>query len=119
MGARHYDLSVKVQSLIQKHESLKSIIAIIGENELSPTDRADFAKASKLIKFFSQRMFVTEVLTGIKGEYLTREQTLKGIEDILAGGEGKTGAPEEAPDAPATLADDKPATTKKEEPDKA
>ncbi len=103
VGQRHYDLSVKVQGLIQKHESLKSIIAIIGENELSPTDRADFAKASKLIKFFSQRMFVTEALTGIKGEYLTREQTLKGIEDILAGGEGKTGSnevPSELPKPP-------------------
>jgi F-type H+-transporting ATPase subunit beta len=88
VGARHYDLSVRVQALLQKHESLKSIIAIIGENELSPKDRDEFSKASKLIKFFSQRMFVTESLTGIKGEYITREQTLKGIEDILAGGDG-------------------------------
>lgn len=94
VGQRHYDLSVKCQALLQKHESLKSIIAIIGENELSPADRSDFAKASKLIKFFSQRMFVTESLTGVKGEYLTREQTLKGVEDILAGGEGNTGTAE-------------------------
>ncbi len=84
VGARHYELSVKVQALLQKHESLKSIIAIIGENELSPTDRADFARASKLIKFFSQNMFVTESLTGKKGEFLSREETLKGVEDILA-----------------------------------
>lgn len=84
VGTRHYDLSVEVQALLQKHESLKSIIAIIGENELSPVDRADFARASKLIKFFSQNMFVTESLTGKKGEYLSREETLKGVEDILA-----------------------------------
>ncbi|HSX17949.1 MAG TPA: F0F1 ATP synthase subunit beta [Candidatus Saccharimonadales bacterium] len=84
VGARHYDLSVKVQALLQKHDSLKSIIAIIGESELSPTDQADFARASQLIKFFSQQMFVTENLTGKKGEYVTREQTLKGVEAILA-----------------------------------
>src|SRR3569833_2066999 len=35
VGERHYDLSVKVQALLQKYESLKSIIAIIGESELS------------------------------------------------------------------------------------
>ena len=45
VGERHYLLSVKVQALIQKYESLKGIIAIIGENELSPADRADYAKA--------------------------------------------------------------------------
>jgi len=68
---------------MQKHESLKNIIAIIGENELSPSDRTDYHKAEKLIQYFSQRMNVTTDLTGIKGEYFTREQTLKGIEEIV------------------------------------
>jgi F-type H+-transporting ATPase subunit beta len=83
VGDRHYLLSVQVQALLQKYESLKNIIAIIGENELSPTDRADYAKAKKLITFFSQSMFVTEDLNGKKGEYSSREQTLKGIEEII------------------------------------
>ncbi|HEU5004465.1 MAG TPA: F0F1 ATP synthase subunit beta [Candidatus Saccharimonadales bacterium] len=83
VGERHYNLSVKVQALVQKHESLKSIIAIIGENELSPADRADFAKAKQLIEFFSQNMFVTEYMSDKKGEYFTREDTLKGVESII------------------------------------
>lgn len=83
VGERHYVLSVQVQVLLQKYESLKNIIAIIGENELSPTDRADYAKAKKLIQFFSQSAFVAEDLNGIKGEYFTREDTLKGIEEII------------------------------------
>jgi F-type H+-transporting ATPase subunit beta len=83
VGERHYVLSVRVQGLMQKYESLKSIIAIIGENELSPADRADYAKAKKLIEFFTQNMFVTEDLSGKKGEYFTREETLKGVEEII------------------------------------
>jgi F-type H+-transporting ATPase subunit beta len=83
VGDRHYVLSVQVQALLQKYESLKGIIAIIGENELSPVDRADFAKAKKLIQFFSQKMHVTEKLLGIPGEYVTRDEMLKGIEEIL------------------------------------
>ena len=83
VGERHYLLSVQVQSLMQKYESLRSIIAIIGENELSPADRADYAKAKKLIKYFTQNMFVTEDLTGKKGEYSSREETLKGVEEII------------------------------------
>jgi F-type H+-transporting ATPase subunit beta len=84
VGDRHYLLSVRVQALLQKYESLKSIIAIIGENELSPSDRADYAKAKKLIQYFSQSMFVTEKLNGVPGEFFTREQTLQGIEEIIA-----------------------------------
>ncbi|MGZ6004641.1 MAG: ATP synthase beta subunit C-terminal domain-containing protein [Candidatus Saccharimonadales bacterium] len=83
VGDRHYVLSVQVQALLQKHESLKNIIAIIGENELSPADRADYAKAKKLIQYFHQAMNVTTALSGIKGEYFTREETLKGIEEIV------------------------------------
>jgi F-type H+-transporting ATPase subunit beta len=83
VGDRHYVLSVQVQALLQKYESLKGIIAIIGENELSPADRADYAKAKKLIQFFSQNMFVVEDLNGVPGEYFTREDTLKGNEEII------------------------------------
>ena len=85
VGERNYDLSVKVQAILQKHESLKGIIAIIGENELSPDDRADFARARALISFFSQSMFVTEQITGKKGIYIAREETLRGVEAILKG----------------------------------
>lgn len=83
VGDRHYMLSVRVQGVLQKYEQLKGIIAIIGESELSPADRAEYAKAKKLIQYFTQHMFVTEKLTGIKGEYFSRDETLKGIEEIL------------------------------------
>ncbi len=83
VGERHYVLSVQVQALLQKYESLKNIIAIIGENELSPNDRADYAKATKLIKHFSQNLHVTEDLNGVKGESFSREDNLKGIEEII------------------------------------
>lgn len=83
VGERHYLLSVQVQALLQKYESLKGIIAIIGESELSPVDRADYAKAKKLIENFTQHMFVMTKQNGIPGEYFTREETLKSIEEII------------------------------------
>jgi F-type H+-transporting ATPase subunit beta len=84
VGERHYGLSVQVQALLQKYESLKGIIAIIGENELSPADRTDFAKAKKLIANFTQNMNVMTKHTGVKGDLFTREQTLQSIEEIVA-----------------------------------
>ncbi len=84
VGDRHYLLSVQVQALLQKYESLKSIIAIIGENELSAADRSDYAKAKKLIKNFTQNMNVMTKHNGVEGDLFTREQTLQSIEEIIA-----------------------------------
>ncbi|HSX29727.1 MAG TPA: F0F1 ATP synthase subunit beta [Candidatus Saccharimonadales bacterium] len=83
VGDRHYLLSVQVQGILQKYEMLKPIIAIIGENELSPADRADFAKAKKLIEYFTQNMNVMESMTGKKGEYVKRDDMLQGVEEII------------------------------------
>jgi len=85
VGERHYILAGRVQAIMQKYDSLKNIIAIVGENELSPADRADYQSAKKLIQFFSQDFAVAERYNGRPGEYFTIEQTLNGIEKILAG----------------------------------
>lgn len=83
VGERHYLLSVQVQSLLQKYESLKGIIAIIGENELSPADRSDYNKAKKLIQNFTQNMNVMTKHNGVPGDFFSREDTLKSIEEII------------------------------------
>ena len=83
VGERHYMLSLRVQAILQKYESLKGLVAIIGESELSPEDRDDYDKAKKLIKYFSQQFIVMEKMTGVKGERFTREETLNGIEEII------------------------------------
>jgi len=85
VGDRHYNLAGRVQAIMQKYDSLKNIIAIVGENELSPDDRRDYRFAKKLINFFSQDFSVAEHLSGKPGQYFTLEETLKGIEDIFSG----------------------------------
>lgn len=83
VGERHYLLASRVQSIMQKYDSLKNIIAIVGESELSPTDRSDYQKAQKLIQYFSQDFAVAEHLNGKPGQYFTIEQTLSGVEEIV------------------------------------
>lgn len=84
VGERHYKLAGRVQAIMQKYDSLKNIIAIIGENELSPADRTDYQNAKKLITFFAQDFSVAERYSGRPGEYYTIEQTLDGIEKIIS-----------------------------------
>jgi F-type H+-transporting ATPase subunit beta len=97
---------------MQKYDSLKNIIAIVGENELSPADRSDYQNAKKLIQFFSQDFAVAEHLSGKPGQYFTLEQTLSGIEAIL------NGTDTEKPAEPAKKAEKAPEPAKDEEADK-
>jgi len=104
VGQRHYDLVGRVQAIMQKYDSLKNIIAIVGENELSPADRVDYQSAKKLIDFFNQDFAVAEKFSGKPGQYYTRDQTLDGIEEILrnaAAGDGEEKKEEAKPGADA------------------
>jgi F-type H+-transporting ATPase subunit beta len=105
VGERHYDLATRATAILQKYESLKGIIAIIGESELSSEDRDDYNKAKQLIEFFKQRFNVMFKVTGVEGEHMTREQTLDGVEAII----GKT--PDKKGAADAKPAEAKPAET--------
>ena len=91
VGERHYDLATRATAILQKYESLKGIIAIIGESELSAEDRDDYEKAKALIEFFKQRFNVMYKVTGVEGEHMTRAQTLDGVEAII----GKSAVAEE------------------------
>lgn len=103
VGERHYDLATRATAILQKYESLKGIIAIIGESELSAEDRDDFLKAKQLIEFFKQRFNVMEKVTGIPGEHMTRDKTLDGVEEIIGKMQVKKGAAIKSTDqSPAT-----------------
>lgn len=85
IGERHALLVSRVQKILEKYNHLQGIITIIGETELSLEDRADYQKAKQLIEFFTQPLFVTEALTGVNGQYVSRDNTLAGVEEILTG----------------------------------
>ena len=83
VGEQHYELATEVQSILQKYESLKSVVSIIGTSELSSNEKKEYDKALALIEYFSQSFHVTEDLSGGKGEYFSIKQTLSGVEKIL------------------------------------
>lgn len=112
VGERHYDLATRATAILQKYESLKGIIAIIGESELSAEDRDDYTKAKQLIEFFKQRFNVMEKVTGIPGEHMTRAQTLDGVEEII----GKTQVPDASAAKEKVVDSVQPAATGEESP---
>ena len=53
--------------------------------ELSEEDRLTVARARKIERFLSQPFHVGEVFTGIKGEYVKIEDTIRSFAEIIDG----------------------------------
>ncbi|NIG99374.1 MAG: F0F1 ATP synthase subunit beta [Buchnera aphidicola (Periphyllus acericola)] len=85
VGSEHYNVSRRVQLILQKYEDLKDIISILGMDELSEKDKLLVERARKIEKFLSQPFFVAEMFTGISGKYVNLNDTILGFKEILNG----------------------------------
>ena len=85
VGQEHYDVARGVQTVLQRYKELKDIIAILGMDELSETDKLVVARARKIERFLSQPFSVAEVFTGSPGKYVSLKETIRGFKGILDG----------------------------------
>jgi F-type H+/Na+-transporting ATPase subunit beta len=85
VGERHYAVARRVQETLQRYKELQDIIAILGLDELSEEDRLTVNRARKVQRFLSQPFNVTEVFTGLKGEYVPVAETVESFEAIVNG----------------------------------
>lgn len=85
VGREHYDVAREVQKTLQRYKELQDIIAILGMEELSLSDRLAVNRARKIQRFLSQPFFVAETFTGRSGKFVKREDTIRGFKEILEG----------------------------------
>ncbi|MEK7081190.1 MAG: F0F1 ATP synthase subunit beta [Patescibacteria group bacterium] len=85
VGREHYTIAREVQRVLQRYKDLQDIIAILGMEELSETDKELVARARKIQKFLSQPNFVAEQYTGRKGVYVPLVDTIRSFKEILDG----------------------------------
>ena len=85
VGAEHYNTARDVQGVLQRYKELKDIIAILGMDELSETDKLSVSRARKIQRFMSQPFFVAEIFTGSPGKYVTLKETIRGFRGIVDG----------------------------------
>ncbi len=85
VGKEHYDVAHGVKRVLQRYKDLQDIIAILGIEELSDTDKQTVYRARKIQRFLSQPFFVGEVFTGQKGAYVPLTETIRGFKEILDG----------------------------------
>lgn len=85
LGEKHYSVRKEALQILERYRSLTNIIAILGEGELSEQEKLTVARAKKILKFMSQPFFTAEQFTNNPGKYVTREQTIEGVEAIING----------------------------------
>ena len=85
VGEEHYEVARGGQTILQRYKELQDIIAILGMDELSEEDKIIVNRARRVRNFLSQPFHVAEVFSGIKGCYVSREDTVRSFKELLAG----------------------------------
>lgn len=85
VGDLHYQTVIEAQNLLKKAATLDRIVALIGQDELSPADQLVYERARLVKAYMSQSFFVTEDQTGKKGEFVPLKQTVQDTRDLLDG----------------------------------
>ena len=83
VGERHYHVAREARRTLAQYEELKDIIAMLGVQQLSADDRDIVYRARRLERFLAQPFFSTEQFTGMRGRFVSLEESLDGCERIL------------------------------------
>ncbi|TAJ15270.1 F0F1 ATP synthase subunit beta [Marinilabiliaceae bacterium JC017] len=85
VSPEHYETAQRVKEILQRYKELQDIIAILGMEELSEEDKMAVHRARRVQRFLSQPFSVAESFTGLKGEFVSIEDTIKGFNMIING----------------------------------
>jgi F-type H+-transporting ATPase subunit beta len=85
VGEEHYNTAQRVKNILQRYKELQDIIAILGMDELSEEDKLTVSRARRVQRFLSQPFHVAEQFTGMKGAFVSIEDTIKGFNMIMDG----------------------------------
>ena len=85
VGEEHYQVARDVVKTLQRYKDLQDIIAILGMEELSDSDKLAVSRARKIQRFLTQPMSVAEPFTGRPGKYVSMKETVSGFKEILDG----------------------------------
>jgi F-type H+-transporting ATPase subunit beta len=85
VGDDHYQVARRVQQILQRYKDLQDIIAILGTEELAEEDKLIVRRARRIERFLSQPFYVAEQFTGFKGNYCSREDTIRSFDELCDG----------------------------------
>ena len=83
VGEEHAEMARQVRRTLAQYEELKDIIAMLGLEELSETDRALVNRSRRLERFLTQPFHTAARFTNMPGKLVTLKETLDGCRRIL------------------------------------
>lgn len=85
IGEKHYNTAQRAKELLQRYKELQDIIAILGMDELSDSDKLIVSRARRVQRFLSQPFFMSAQFTGVPGVIVPIEETIRGFNMIMDG----------------------------------
>ena len=85
LGEAHFKALTEFQKLLENYNKLSHIVAIVGEEELSPENRILYNRTKKIINYLTQPFFMTEKQTGREGKTVLKSTTIEDVTIILSG----------------------------------
>ena len=85
VGKRHINAVTTAKKYLQRYNELEYLIAILGIESIGDEDRLIIDRAKKITNFFTQNFVNAEIFTQKKGDWVSLEDTIKGVEFIVEG----------------------------------
>jgi F-type H+-transporting ATPase subunit beta len=86
LEATHLAVQQRARKLLRRYRELRSLVAVLGPEKLSPADVTAFRRGERLEAFLTQPLFVTEPLTKLAGAWVSLPDTIDSVRRILDGG---------------------------------
>jgi F-type H+/Na+-transporting ATPase subunit beta len=85
VGQEHYDVAIRVRSILQENKELQDIIAILGVEELSEEQKVVVSRARRIEQFLSQNTYTAKQFTGVEGSTVPLAETIEAFGKICEG----------------------------------
>lgn len=85
VGGDHFKAVMEVKKILKLAEKLERMVTLVGESELSADNKKIYRRANLIKAYMTQPFFVINRQTGVKGEQVRLIDTVKDVNQILAG----------------------------------
>ncbi|MHC8515429.1 ATP synthase beta subunit C-terminal domain-containing protein [Sporosarcina sp. ITBMC105] len=85
MDQNHFFIQQRAQKLLRRYRELRSLVNVNGIEKLPAAELQTYKRGERLEAYMTQPFYVAEEFTGKKGESVSLQETLKGVQAILDG----------------------------------
>lgn len=85
IGVDHYKTVTDAFVVLNQHDRLARIVAIVGEDELSAQNREAYHRARLILNYMTQPLYTTETEDGRPGVFVHRVDVVRDVRAILDG----------------------------------